>query len=70
MKLSDVKPDDCITVWYGDTMFMQDIAEYVLEQCLTLSKGYKLTYKEDVKIKKDITLDKWFEIYIDSKVIK
>jgi len=65
VKLSEVKPDDCITVWYGDTKFMQDDASYCLDECLTLSKGFRLTYMEDTKIKRDITLDKWFEIYID-----
>jgi hypothetical protein len=61
MKLSEVKSNDCITVWVGYNMIAQSDAKNIFdEEYLNLNlKGKKLTYMEDELIEKDISIQEW-----------
>lgn len=65
-KLSEINPKDCLTIWRFGDMYSQSSADYIIKECLTLKTGYKLTFNEDTKIKKDITFEEWINNNVSS----
>ncbi len=64
INLSDIKHDDCLTVYYGDNPYMQSTADHILSECLELKPGYRITCNDtelatEIKVVKDIKIQDW-----------